>query len=692
MASIGGLHLPQLLLSSCQEDNRFTNCHAARQAEGSNALFRSFSGLRSLEYRAAGTVFGFEHSRVRGRHAEAEWRKEWGWRMVKGSLAEGSLGKTSAYETVTAPSSQNSAIASSSTGVIALPRIVAPSVIFTPNEAAFPHSVDLLHLRPLHPLPVTPPPLRKVSPSSLQYDAGALGAISTKTRPATGMDDRGMSYLTRILSSKVYDVAIESPLEPACKLSERTGAQILLKREDMQPVFSFKLRGAYNMMAKLPREQLERGVICSSAGNHAQGVAWAARCLNCDAVIVMPLTTPEIKWKSVKRLGATVVLVGDSYDEAQAYARQRGQEEGRVFVSPFDHPDVIGGQGTIGMEIVRQHPGPLHAVFVPVGGGGLIAGIAAYMKRVRPEVLIIGVEPTDANAMALSLYHGERVILDHVGGFADGVAVKCVGEETFRLCRELVDGVVLVNRDAVCAAIKNMFEENRSILEPAGALALAGAVAYCKYYGLQEDSVVAITSGANMNFERLRLVTELAGTGAYREAVIATFIPEEPGSFKKFIELVMPMNITEFKYRYDDSKEKALVLCSVALHKDEEIESMKNRLEIAGLDTSDLTENDLAKDHLRYLMAGQTNVKNELLYRFVFPEKPGALMKFLNTFSPRWNISLFHYRAQGEIGANVLVGMQVAEEDEDEFDACASALGYEFQDERSNEALQLIMG
>lgn len=277
-----------------------------------------------------------------------------------------------------------------------------------------------------------------------------------------------------------------------------------MKREDLQPVFSFKLRGAYNMMAKLPREQLDRGVICSSAGNHAQGVALAAKKLKCSAVIAMPVTTPEIKWKSVERLGATVVLIGDSYDEAQAYAKKRAKEEVRTFIPPFDHPDVIIGQGTVGMEIMRQTKAPLHAIFVPVGGGGLIAGIAAYVKRVAPKVKIIGVEPSDANALALSLHHGQRIMLDQVGGFADGVAVKEVGEETFRLCKDMVDGVVLVSRDAICGSIKDMFEETRSILEPAGALSLAGAEAYCKYYGLKGENVVAITSGANMNFDKLR--------------------------------------------------------------------------------------------------------------------------------------------------------------------------------------------
>ncbi|KAK1313350.1 hypothetical protein QJS10_CPA06g02288 [Acorus calamus] len=539
--------------------------------------------------------------------------------------------------------------------------------------------------------------LKKVSSDSLQYESGCLGGISERTVSSSSSSaaaegaPNAMAYLTDILSSRVYDVAIESPLQLAPKLSERIGCSVWLKREDLQPVFSFKLRGAYNMMVKLSREQLDRGVICSSAGNHAQGVALAAQRLSCNAVIVMPVTTPEIKWKSVERLGATVVLIGDSYDEAQSYAKQQAELEGRTFIPPFDHPDVIAGQGTIGMEIVRQLKGPLHAIFVPVGGGGLIAGIATYVKRVRPEVKIIGVEPSDANAMALSLFHGERIMLDQVGGFADGVAVKVVGEETFRLSRDLVDGVVLVGRDTICASIKDMFEEKRSILEPAGALSLAGAEAYCKYYGLKGETVVAITSGANMNFDRLRLVTELADVGRKREAVLATFMPEEQGSFKKFCELVGPMNITEFKYRYDSRKGEALVLYSVGLHTVGELEAMMDRMENSQLKTIDLTENDLAKDHLRHLMGGRSNLENELLCRFIFPERPGALMKFLNAFSPRWNISLFHYRAQGETGANVLVGIQIPNADMDEFRDCANSVGFEYALEMTNEAYRLLM-
>ncbi|KAJ4885910.1 hypothetical protein Rs2_25658 [Raphanus sativus] len=543
------------------------------------------------------------------------------------------------------------------------------------------------------PLDSPPPqPRLKVSPNSLQYPAGYLGAVPERAAsdPENGSIAEAMEYLTNILSTKVYDVAIESPLHLAKKLSERLGVRLFLKREDLQPVFSFKLRGAYNMMVKLPAEQLAKGVICSSAGNHAQGVALSAAKLGCTAVIVMPRTTPEIKWQSVENLGATVVLVGDSYDEAQTFAKQRAEEEGLTFIPPFDHPDVIAGQGTVGMEITRQAKGPLHAIFVPIGGGGLIAGIASYVKRVCPEVKIIGVEPADANTMALSLHHGERVILDQVGGFADGVAVKVVGEETFRISRKLVDGVVLVTRDAICASIKDMFEEQRNILEPAGALAIAGAEAYCKYYGLKDVNVVAITSGANMNFDKLRIVTELANVGRQQEAVLATILPEKPGSFKQFCELVGPVNITEFKYRCGSEKE-SVVLYSVGVHTAGELKALEKRMESSQLRTRNLTTSDLVKDHLRYLMGGRSSVEEEVLCQFTFPERPGALMNFLDSFSPRWNISLFHYRAEGGAGANVLVGIQVPEQEMIEFRNRAQVLGYEYVLVSEDTVFKLLM-
>ncbi|PRQ33284.1 putative threonine ammonia-lyase [Rosa chinensis] len=535
--------------------------------------------------------------------------------------------------------------------------------------------------------------LRKVLPETLEYESGFLGSVPKKFAgdDGNGIPQTMMSYLTRILTSKVYDVAIESPLDYASKLSNKLGVHLWLKREDLQPVFSFKLRGAYNMMAKLSSEQLDRGVICSSAGNHAQGVALSARKLGCTAVIVMPITTPEIKWKTVESLGATVVLVGESYDEAQSYALQRAKDEGLIFVHPFDHPDVIAGQGTVGMEILRQIQGPLHAIFVPVGGGGLIAGIASYVKSIRPEVKIIGVELSDANAMALSLHHGERVVLERVGGFADGMAVKKVGEETFRLCRELMDGVVLVNRDAICASIKDMFEQKRSILEPAGAAAIAGAEAYCKYYGLKGENVVAITSGANMNFDRLRLVSQLADVGRRREGFLATFVPEKCGSFKLVCELVGPMNIIEISYRFDDKKQEGLILYSVSFHTISELEGMLDRMKLAQLQTINLTDKELIKDHMEFLVGGRSNVENEILCRLFFPERPGALMKFLNAFSPLWNITLFHYSGQGETGANALVGFQVASSEIDKFKGLADTLGYDYAFETTNETLQLLL-
>eukprot|EP00898_Chlorokybus_atmophyticus_P008111 jgi/Chlat1/8300/Chrsp78S07715 len=562
---------------------------------------------------------------------------------------------------------------------------------------------------------------------------------------AVGIDPTrtAMGYVRRVLTSKVYDVAIESPLEHAPRISDRSGCQVYLKREDLQSVFSFKLRGAYNKMANLTPAQLASGVICSSAGNHAQGVALAARELGCSAVIAMPITTPMIKVKAVERLGATVVLVGEAYDETQAYAKARALEDGRVFIPPFDDPDVIAGQGTVGMEILRQHPGDLHAIFVPVGGGGLIAGIAAYVKEIRPEIKVIGVEPVEANAMAQSLALGHRIRLARVGGFADGVAVKMVGEETFRMCRSLVDGVVLVGNDAICAAIKDVFEEKRSILEPAGALALAGAKAYIKKHNLSGGNVVAVTSGANMNFDRLRLVSELADVGERKEAVLATTIAETPGAFKDFVGLLGNVSITEFKYRYShDSKAfimyrgplrsavraqfagwpsfgscrspavataslpphaTALIataapsvgtrsdVCSVGVPSEDELAALKHRLAQAGLETLDMSDNDLAKIHLRHLVGRNSTMANESLWRFEFPERPGALHQFLEAFSPRWNISLFHYRNQGEGTGNVLVGLQVPVDEEDAFHGAAQRLGYEYVDENNNEALKMFL-
>jgi threonine dehydratase len=498
-------------------------------------------------------------------------------------------------------------------------------------------------------------------------------------------------YLERILTARVYDVAIESPLDVAPGLSQRLENRLLLKREDMQPVFSFKLRGAYNKMVRLDPGTLQCGVIASSAGNHAQGVALAAQTLGCEAVIVMPITTPEIKVSAVKKLGARVVLHGDSYDEAYAQALRLAGAEGRAFVHPYDDPDVIAGQGTIGMEILRQHNKPLHAIFIPVGGGGLIAGVAAYVKRLRPDIKIIGVEPVDADAMYRSLRAGQRVRLSQVGLFADGVAVKQVGEETFRLCRQFVDEIVLVDTDAICAAIKDVFEDTRSILEPAGALSIAGAKAYVAREDLRGATLVAIASGANMNFDRLRHVSERAEIGEEREAVFAVTIPERPGSFKAFCSLLGPRNITEFNYRYADS-EQAHVFVGIQVQRREEAAAILENLRAHGLRPLDFTDDELAKLHIRHMVGGHApQAKHEVLYRFEFPERPGALMKFLNSMSHTWNISLFHYRNHGADYGRVLVGIQVPPQDMAAFQEFLNELGYAYCEESQNRAYRLFL-
>jgi len=499
-------------------------------------------------------------------------------------------------------------------------------------------------------------------------------------------------YLERILTAQVYDVAVESPLEFAPSLSERMNNRLLLKREDMQQVFSFKLRGAYNKMIKLSPEILKRGVVTASAGNHAQGVALVAQRLNCRATIVMPVTTPQIKMQAVKAYGATVLLHGDSYDEAYARALKLSTQKRATFVHPYDDPDVIAGQGTIGMEILRQHTGPIHAVFVPVGGGGLISGIASYVKRLYPEIKIIGVEPVDADAMYRSLKQGRRVKLTQVGLFADGVAIKQVGKETFRLCRELVDEIVLVDTDAICAAIKDVFEDTRIILEPAGALSVAGAKVYANREKIRNKTFVAVSSGANMNFDRLRHVSERAELGEQREAVMSVTIPEKPGSFKKFCAMLGTKSITEFNYRYADPKE-AHVFVGVSVHNRNEAEKLIKSLEKSGLRTEDLSDNEMAKLHVRHLVGGRAGgVKNEILYRFEFPDRPGALMKFLNSMSHNWNITLFHYRNHGTDYGRVLIGMDVPPGEQTDFKAFLDQLGYRYWDESKNPAYKLFLG
>jgi threonine dehydratase len=503
-------------------------------------------------------------------------------------------------------------------------------------------------------------------------------------------------YLKKILTARVYDVAVESPLELAPTLSRRYGNRIYFKREDIQSVFSFKLRGAYNKMAQLPTDQLKRGVICASAGNHAQGVALSAARLGCRAVIVMPTTTPPVKIDAVKARGGEVVLFGDSYSDAYQHALNLEKKLKLTFVHPFDDPDVIAGQGTIAMEILRQHPAPIHAIFVAIGGGGLIGGIAAYVKAVRPEIRIIGVQSADSDAMARSLKAGRRVALTDVGLFCDGTAVKLVGEETFRLAKKYVDDIILVDTDAVCAAIKDVFQDTRSILEPAGALAVAGAKAYVEQARqsrkpLKDETLITIACGANMNFDRLRFVAERAEVGEAREAVFAVTIPEERGSFRRFCELIGPRNVTEFNYRISDATQAHVFVGMQIADRDEPGKITKN-FEKHGFRTLDLTQDELAKGHIRHLVGGKSELaQNELLYRFEFPERPGALMRFLASMAPNWNISLFHYRNQGGDVGRILVGLQVPKKEMKDFRAFLAGLGYRHWDESENPVYKLFL-
>ncbi|WP_448563628.1 threonine ammonia-lyase, biosynthetic [Trichothermofontia sp.] len=499
-------------------------------------------------------------------------------------------------------------------------------------------------------------------------------------------------YLVQILTARVYDVAQETPLEVASNLSARLQNKLLLKREDMQSVFSFKLRGAYNKMVQLPPDRLAQGVIAASAGNHAQGVALAARHLGTRAIIVMPVTTPQVKIDAVRARGGVVVLEGDTYDDACAHARQLADEKALTFIHPFDDPDVIAGQGTIGMEILRQYQQPIHAVFVAIGGGGLIAGIGAYIKRLRPEVKIIGVEPVDADAMARSLQAGKRVHLSQVGLFADGVAVRQVGEETFRLCQQYVDEVILVDTDATCAAIKDVFEDTRSILEPAGALAIAGAKAYVEREDIQGQTLVAVASGANMNFDRLRFVAERAELGEQREAIFAVAIPEGPGSLRQFCQCIGRRNLTEFNYRIADRQE-AHIFVGLQIKDRADAAHMAQQFESCGFPTLDLTDDELTKLHLRHMVGGHSPLAHdEWLYRFEFPERPGALMKFVTSMSPNWNISLFHYRNNGADYGRIVVGVQVPTHEMAEWQAFLNGLGYRYWDESQNPAYKLFLG
>ncbi len=510
--------------------------------------------------------------------------------------------------------------------------------------------------------------------------------------PKKSQDTAVAGYLDLIRNSAVYDVAIKTPLELASNLSARLGNRVLMKREDLQPVFSFKLRGAYNKLATLSQATLDSGIICSSAGNHAQGVALAAKRKGIRAVVVMPVTTPSIKVEAVRTLGGEVVLHGDAYDDAYTHARILEKEQGLTFIHPFDDPDVIAGQGTIGMEILDQTDDKISAVFVPIGGGGLISGIAAYIKGVNPDIQIIGVEPEDSAAMRDSLAAGEPIVLDHVGIFADGVAVRRVGDETFRLCQELVDDIVTVDTDQICAAIRDIFEDTRSIVEPAGALAVAGIKKFLADSEIRDETFVVINCGANVNFDRLRHIAERAAVGEQREMLMAVEIPEKKGSFRTFCDALGRRSITEFNYRYSNSS-KAHIFVGVELrHGHEERQELIEKLKSLGYPLADLSDNELAKLHVRHMVGGpSTGIDNEKLFRFEFPERPGALLDFLNAVGTDWNISLFHYRNHGSDHGRILAGIQVPPDEEDKLEAHLSKLGYAHWEESDNPAYAMFL-
>lgn len=504
-----------------------------------------------------------------------------------------------------------------------------------------------------------------------------------------------MDYLSRILNAKVYDVAIETSLMHAELLSQRIGNTVLIKREDEQPVFSFKLRGAYNKMANLSSKQLKAGVVTASSGNHAQGVALAAQKLGVEATIVMPSTTPAIKIDAVRARGAKVVLHGESYSDSYEYAQTLVKAQKKAFIPPYDDPDVIAGQGTIGMEILRQHQGPIDAIFVAVGGGGLIAGIAAYVKAVRPGTKIIAVQPVDSSAMVDSLRVGERVKLTSVGLFADAIAVKQVGAETFRLCQEFVDDSVLVTNDEICAAIKDVYTDCRSILEPAGAAAIAGLKKYAAKHRSRDKTFVAVACGSNMNFDRLRYVAERAAVGECREAVLAVTLPEKPGSFRTFCNVLGPRSVTEFNYRFAGGA-TAHVFVGVEVANKGEIRALITAFKQAGIAATDLTDNEMAKLHVRHLVGGHAPAAlGERMFRFDFPERSGALAQFLRAMDDSWNITLFHYRNHGADVGRVLAGLQVPDQDQLRFDNFLNkiaASGYAWIEETENVAYKLFLG
>jgi threonine dehydratase len=498
--------------------------------------------------------------------------------------------------------------------------------------------------------------------------------------------------IERILDARVYDVARETPLDPARRLGARLGCPVLLKREDLQPVFSFKLRGAYNRMSRLAPREVERGVIAASAGNHSQGVALAASRLGLRARIVMPVTTPRIKVDAVTDLGADVVIHGDTYDDAEVRARAEAEAEGLPLIHPYDDLDVIAGQGTIGVEVLRQHPDPIEAIFVPVGGGGLIAGIASYVKFLRPETQVIGVEPEDSACLHAALEQGRRVVLDSVGIFADGVAVRQVGREPWRLVQGRVDGVVRVNTDAICGAILDIFEDTRTMAEPSGALAVAGLKQHLEDHGGSGATRVAIVSGANINFHRLRHISERAELGQHREAILGVTIPERPGSFRAFCSSLGDLSITEFNYRYADP-EAAHVFVGIELRDGapEKAEAFA-RLRKGGYAVVDMSDNETAKLHARHLVGGRApGVTDERVFRFEFPERPGALGRFLDEMAADWNITLFHYRNHGAARGRVLVGLQVPRADDRRFAGFLSGLDLPCVEETENPAYRLFL-
>ena len=506
-------------------------------------------------------------------------------------------------------------------------------------------------------------------------------------------DEILQGYIKDILRAPVYDVARESPLEHAPRLSNTLHNRVLLKREDLQPVFSFKVRGAYNKMAALSSEEAERGVIAASAGNHAQGVALAAQRLAIDALIVMPKTTPRIKVESVASYGAKIELRGNTYDDACAFAHEVARETGRTFVHPYDDPRVIAGQGTVAMEILRQHAEHIDAVFIPVGGGGLIAGMSVYIKYLRPEIKVIGVEPLDASSMYEALRADSRVMLDQVGIFADGVAVRQVGEETFRLARQYVDEVIRVSTDEICAAIMDVFEDTRSIVEPAGALAVAGIKKYVAREGVRDQCLIGVNSGANMNFDRLRHVAERAELGEQREALFAVTVPEQAGSFRRFCGLLGERGITEFNYRYADAREAHIFVGLQLRHGETERREIEDMLRAEGYPVIDMSDNEMAKLHVRYMVGGHASgVDQETLLRFEFPERPGALLRFLNRMEQGWNISLFHYRNHGAAYGRVLIGMCIPSEDQARLEQFLREIGYPCWREVDNPAYRLFLG